>query len=51
VLAWVTKSFLPGPPVVGLAAAMAVFAATYLLFVAGARPAWRKRSCAASPAS
>ena len=39
VLAWLAKTFVPGPPVVGLGAAGIVFAATYLLLVAGTKPA------------
>jgi O-antigen/teichoic acid export membrane protein len=51
VLAWLAKTFVPGPPVVVLTAAVVAFAVPYVLFVAGASPARRKGSPAASAAS
>jgi len=52
VLGWLAKTFVPGPPLVALAAAGAVFGATYFFLAAGVvMPARRKSSCAASPAS
>jgi O-antigen/teichoic acid export membrane protein len=50
-LAWAVERAVPGPPLVSLAASTVVFISAYLLFVAGARPARRERSCAASPVS
>ena len=51
-LAWAAARVVPGPPLVSLAASTAVFISAYLLFIAaGARPARRGRSCAASPVS
>ena len=50
-LAWAVERAVPGPPPVALASSTVVFASAYLLLVAGARPARRERSCAASPVS
>lgn len=50
-LAWAVERIVPGPPVARLAVSSVVFVGAYLLLVAGARPARRERSCAASPVS